>query len=86
MPAGLSGYGSGVVPWRHPAELRVGALLVVVAPPVLQHRASVRQRPEERLVQQLVAQPAVEALVEAVLLGLAGRDVVPAHAGLVGPA
>ena len=58
---------------------------VVVAPPGLQHGAGVRQRAEQRLVEQLVAQPAVEALDEAVLLRLAGRDVVPADAGLVGP-
>lgn len=86
MPAGLSADGAGVVPGRHPAELRVRSLLVVVEPPVLQHGAGVRQRSEEGLVQQLVAQPAVEALVVAVLLGLAGRDVVPADAGVVGPA
>lgn len=34
--------------------------------------------PEQRLVQQLVAQMTVEALVEAVLLRLAWRDLVPA--------
>ena len=42
------------------------------------------QGPEQRLVQQFAAQAAVEALVEVVLLGLARRDVMPAHAGLVG--
>jgi hypothetical protein len=35
------------------------------------------ERCEEGLIQQLVAQPAVEALNEGVLLRLAGRDVVP---------
>ena len=62
------------------------SLLVVVAPPGLEHGAGMRQRSEQRLVQQLVAQPAIEALVVAVLLGLARRDVMPADAGLVGPA
>jgi hypothetical protein len=40
---------------------------------------------EDLLVQQLIAQPADEALDEGVLLWLAGRDVVPVQAGLVGP-
>ena len=44
-----------------------------------------RQGSEQRLVQQLVTQTTVEALVEAVLLRLARRDVVPAHTGVVGP-
>lgn len=74
VPAGLSRYSSGVVPGCHPAELRVRAHLVVVPPPVLQHDAGVRQRSEEGLVQQLVAQTAVEALVVTVLLRLARRE------------
>ena len=47
VPAGVSGYGAGVVPGRHPAEFRVRALFVVVAPPVLQHGAGMRQRAEQ---------------------------------------
>jgi hypothetical protein len=43
-------------------------------------------RPEQRLVQQLVAKLANGALDEPVLLRLAWRDVVPADAGRVGPA
>ena len=35
------------------------------------------ERSEERLVQQLVAQPAVEALDEGILLRLARCDVMP---------
>ena len=58
--------------------------LVIIASPRLQHSARVRQGSEQCLVQQLVAQASVEALVEAVLLGLAGRDVMPADAGVVG--
>ena len=34
-------------------------MLVVVPPPVLQHLAGVRQRAEQRLVEQLVAQAAI---------------------------
>ena len=59
---------------------------VVIVPPEFQHSAGVRQRSEQRLVEQFVAQPAVEALDEAVLLRFSGRDVVPADAGLVRPA
>ena len=44
-----------------------------------------RQRAEQCLVEQLVAQAAIEALDEAVLLWLAGRDVMPADAGFVRP-
>ena len=61
-------------------------LLVVVAPPGLQHRPSVTEGAEQRLVEQLVAQAAVEALVVAVLLRLAGRDLAPADLHVVGPA
>ena len=61
-------------------------LLVVIAPPGLQYGTGVRQRAEQRLVQQLVAQPAVEAFDEAVLLRLARRDVMPADAGRIRPA
>ena len=47
-------------------------LLVVITPPGLQYGTGVRQRFEQRLVQQLVAQPAVEAFDEAVLLFCCG--------------
>src|ERR1700716_581762 len=61
-------------------------LFVVVAPPNLQHRTGVRQRPEQRLVQQFAAQPAIETLDEPILLRLAGRDVMPTDTGLTRPA
>src|SRR5947208_9810345 len=61
-------------------------LLVVVASPNLQHHTGVRQRPEQRLVQQFVAQPAIETLDEPSLLRLAGRDVMPTDTGLIRPA
>lgn len=48
------------------------SLFVVIAPPGFQHGTGVRQRFEQRLVQQFVAQAAVEAFAEAVLLRLAG--------------
>ena len=60
-------------------------MMVVVAPPEVQLPTSVGQVEEHLDVQALVAQLAVEALAEAVLLGLAGGDVMPADLVLVGP-
>ncbi len=45
-----------------------------------------RQRAKQRLVQQLVPEPSVEALDESVLARLPGGDVVPGDAAFVGPA
>jgi hypothetical protein len=59
--------------------------LVVIAPPALEQASGVSEVVEDLLVQQLVPQPADEALDEGVLLGLARRDVVPVEAGAVGP-
>ncbi len=47
--------------------------------------ASAVQAEEQALVQQLVAHPAVEGFHEAVLGGLARRDVVPGDAVILGP-
>jgi len=49
----------------------------VVVLPSSEGRAGMGERDEQRLVQKLVAQAAVERLDEGVLLRLAGRDVVP---------
>ena len=84
-PAGLSGESAGVVGGSEVAEARVGPHLVEVAPPGFELGAGVRQGAEQGLVQQFVAQLAIEALAEAVLLGLAGGDVMPADLVLVGP-
>ena len=67
--------------------MRAGARpdLVVVEPPALEQAPSVSEVLEDLLVQHLVAQAADEALDEGVLLGLAGRDVVPVETGAVGP-
>jgi len=43
------------------------------------------ERGEQRLVQQLVTQPAIETLDESVLGWLAGRDVVPLDVGVLRP-
>ena len=63
-------------------------LLVVITPPGHQYGTGLRQGFNQRLVQLLVAQPAVEAFDEAVLPVLprfAGRDVMSADASLIRP-
>ena len=60
--------------------------LIEVLPPGRELRAGVAERAEQGLVQALIPQTPVEAFVEAVLLRLARRDVMPADAGIVGPA
>ena len=50
---------------------------VVVVPPDRQSFSRMAERGEQRLVEQLVTQPPVEALDESVLLWLAGRNVMP---------
>jgi len=84
--ADLSNKGAGVAPRRHPSELGMRPFVIVIVPPGFQHSTGVRPRPEQRLVQQLIAQPAVEVFDEAVLLRFAGCDVVPPDASLVRPA
>ena len=64
---------------------RVRTHMVVVEPPALDDSPGFWQGFEDLLVQAFVAQPAVEAFDEAVLLRLAGRDVVPIITGAVGP-
>jgi hypothetical protein len=46
----------------------------------------VRQRAEQRLVQEFIPQPSIEALDEGVLDRLARRDVMPGHPAVVRPA
>ena len=50
---------------------------VVIVLPCCQYFAGMGKRREQRFVQAFVPQPAVEALDEGVLLGFAGRNVVP---------
>ena len=45
-----------------------------------------RQRREQRLVEQLITQPPIEALDKGVLNRLSGVDVMPIDPGLLGPA
>ena len=60
-------------------------LEVVVSSPAFERGSSMGQRAEQGLIQKLVAKPAVEALNEATLLGLAWGDIVPAHTAILGP-
>ena len=50
----------------------MGPEVVVVVPPCLQLLAGMCEAGEDRLVQELVPQPRIEALDEPVLIGLAG--------------
>ena len=68
------------------AEARVRSAAVVVGPPSIDDPAGLRQAPEQVLVEALVAEASVQALDEAVLLGLAGGDVVPLDSAFLLPA
>lgn len=59
--------------------------VVIIGPPASERDAGLGQRREQRLVQQFIPQPTVEALDEGILHGLARGDVVPCDAALVGP-
>src|SRR3546814_10787304 len=67
----------GSIGGRQPANTTMRPHMVVVVAPEPQHRAGMAERHEQRLVEALVTQAAVEALDIAVLLRLARRDVVP---------
>lgn len=58
---------------------------VVVRPPCLDDPSLRSQRWEEMLVQALVAQATIKRFHEAVLLRLAGCDVVPLDPGILAP-
>jgi hypothetical protein len=58
---------------------------IVVDPPCLDGPARHRQAAEQSLVEAFIAEAAVEALDEAVLLRLAGSDVVPEDGAVLLP-
>lgn len=60
--------------------------VVVVVAPGFQLLAGVGEAGEDRLVQELVPEPGIEALDEPVLIGLARRDVVPLDVAFLAPA
>jgi hypothetical protein len=59
---------------------------IVVDPPCFDDATRHRQPPEHMFVQAFVAEAAVEAFDEGVLLWLAWRDVVPLDAAFLLPA
>jgi hypothetical protein len=63
--------------WWQIAERAVWPDGVVVYPPDCQCFSHMVERGEDRLVQQLVAQPSIKTLDEGILLRLAWRDVMP---------
>jgi hypothetical protein len=67
-------------------EARLWSLSVVVDLPELERVPSCWQASEQVLVQGFVTQAADQALDQAILHGLAGRDVVPGHTPLRLPA
>jgi hypothetical protein len=69
---------------RQPGMRRVRPDLVVVEPPALEHAAGVSEAFEDLLVQELVPQPADEALERRSAVACR-RDVVPVEPGPVGP-
>ena len=58
---------------------------VIVGPPGVDDRPSVGDVTEQMLIEAFVAEPAVEALDEPVLLRLAWCDIVPQHRSLLLP-
>lgn len=68
-----------------PTDLGMRARGAVIGPPTGRHSFCLGQRGEQRLIEQLVAKAAVEALGEAVLHRLAWRNVVPLNPALLGP-
>ena len=67
----------GVEGGRKIADSAVRPEGVVIVFPARKRLAGMIERGEDRLVEQLVTEPAVEALDEGVLRRLAGRDVMP---------
>ena len=80
----LRGEGGGVFVWSLPANARMGPVNIVVITPVGQGGAGMGQRRDQGFVQQLVAQPPIEAFDKGVLRGLARCDAVPVDLAFVG--
>ena len=59
--------------------------VVVVIAPKGQFLAGIREAVEDLLVQTFISQAAVEAFDQAILLWIAGVEVVPGHAGIASP-
>ena len=59
--------------------------MVVVVSPATKHLPGMGETVEHFLIEAFVAELAIEAFDEAILLRLARRDIVPGDAGLVLP-
>ena len=68
---------SGSIGGRQPANTTMRPHMVVIVAPEPQHQTGMAERHEQCLVEAFVAQAFVEAPDIAVLLRLAGRDIVP---------
>ncbi len=53
------------------------AVMIIVVAPCRDYMAGMAQTVEQMLVEAFVAQAAIKALYQAILHGLAGRDVMP---------
>lgn len=74
-----------VFPRGEAVEARVGSVVVVVVAPCRDQMSGVAHGGEQVLVQAFIPQAAVEALHEAVLHRVAGRDVVPFDCAILLP-
>ena len=59
--------------------------VVIIGAPASERDAGLSQRREQRLVQQFIPVPTVEAFDEAILHGLARSDIMPGDAAPIGP-
>src|SRR3954454_2435544 len=67
IPARMAG--EGELGRRPPSELRVWSCVVVVGPPTSEGNTSLGKRREQRLVQQLIPQPALKLSIKAFCVG-----------------
>src|SRR5919107_2130984 len=75
----------GIGRWGLIPERRVWPARIKVGDPTREHGARMVEPKEQRLVQELIPQPALEALADPVLHRLAGRDEVPWNLVLARP-
>jgi len=85
QPIARCGEVSGISRWGEIAQRRMRTLDVVIIGPIRDAGSGVIEAEEEALIEKLVPHPAVEALTETVLHGLARSDQVPGDAALLRP-
>lgn len=67
------------------SERGMWARFIVVASPIFQNEPHVRDRSEQRLIQQFVAQATIEGFDKTILLRLSRGNIAPADTAPVGP-